>query len=199
MWETSVSRSFCNCSKGRERVDLEISCRFGGVGGSALACTSRSALVSSSTLPARTITLPYEHLSPRTGQKELRDKCPPAVLELLESKGAVEPYERFVQAVYETKETRQTVTGKWKDAEFASVLDQFRDDFASRGLRVALCARRSSSGTRRWLEYIDVERVGAFYVPQYDVADVSGQVIKTIYSRLKFPTGVAVEELKVRC
>lgn len=161
--------------------------------------SKRARLIIDASCANNTPIVPYAHLSPRTGQKELRDECPPAVLELLESKGAVEPYERFVQAVYETKATRQTVTGKWKDAEFASVLDQFRDDFASRGLRVALCARRSSSGTRRWLEYIDVERVGAFYVPQYDVADVSGQVIKTIYSRLKFPTGVAVEELKVRC
>ena len=35
------------------------------------------------------------------------------------------------------------------------------------------------------------------YAPQFDVSNFSGQVIKTVYKKLQFPNGVAVEELKV--
>jgi len=59
---------------------------------------------------------------------------------------------------------------------------------------VALCKRSSGSGRFRWLEFIDVEKLPD-YVPQFDVANCSGQIIKTIYCKLEFPSGVAVEEL----
>jgi len=78
--------------------------------------------------------------------------------------------------------------------EFDSILDQFRPDFANKNIKVALCKRRSGSGTHRWIEFIDVEEAGS-YVPQFDVANLSGQVIKTCYTKLEFPNGVAVEKL----
>jgi hypothetical protein len=49
--------------------------------------------------------------------------------------------------------------------------------------------------TYRWIEFIDTEEVPD-YIPQYDVVNTSGQVIKTIYTTLEFPYGVVVEELK---
>lgn len=61
---------------------------------------------------------------------------------------------------------------------------------------VALCKRRSAKGTFRWLEFIDVQALAEPYVPQYDVANLSGQIIKTVFTKLEFPNGVAVEELK---
>jgi len=71
----------------------------------------------------------------------------------------------------------------------------FQEDFAEKGVKVALCKRKSGSGTYRWLEFIDTDVVSD-YVPQYDVANLSGQVVKTCYTTIEFPNGVAVEKLK---
>jgi len=94
-----------------------------------------------------------------------------------------------------SESTTRNVFGKWKDQEFASIVDLFRDDFAEQGVKVALCKRRSSGYVARWLEFIDIEVAGN-YVPQYDVANMSGQTIKTAYTTLEFPYGVVVEEFK---
>ena len=130
------------------------------------------------------------------GHKDLQNTCPDDVRHLLETKGLFDVYDKFVQAIVDTKNTRGSLLGKWKDAQFISVLDLFRDEFTDKGVRVALCKRKSGKGTYRWLEFIDVDAVGDTYEPQYDVANRSGQVVKTAYSRLQFPNGVAVEELK---
>ncbi|KAL7538169.1 hypothetical protein ACHAXR_008337 [Thalassiosira sp. AJA248-18] len=130
------------------------------------------------------------------GHKDLKNKCPDDVRRMLEEKGLFDAYDRFVQAIVDTKNTRGSLLGKWRDEQFVSVLDLFRDDFTAKGVRVALCKRRSGSGAYRWLEFIDVEAVGGSYVPQHDVANRSGQIVKTAYTKLKFPNGVAVEELK---
>jgi hypothetical protein len=136
-----------------------------------------------------------ESLKNFNGHKDLVEKCPASVRALLEERDLLDVYDKFVASVAETKATRQFM-GKWRDARFVSVLDLFRDDFAEKGVKVAFCRRRSEDGTFRWLEFIDVEKVGDSYVPQYDVANLSGQVIKTYYAKLEFPNGVAVEELK---
>lgn len=136
-----------------------------------------------------------EELKNYNGHKSLKDDCPESVRKIMTEKGLFDTYDRFVQSVVDTKATRGLL-GKWKDRQFDSVLDQFRDDFAAKGVRVALCNRKSGKGTYRWLEFIDVAKVGESYVPQYDVANYSGQEIKTVYTKLKFPNGVAVEELK---
>lgn len=135
-----------------------------------------------------------EELKNYGGAKKLKNECPEDVAKLLLEKDAGDIYDRFVTAVAETRGVRGALGG-WKDAQFVSVLDIFADEFAEKGIKVALCKRKSGKGTYRWLEYIDVEKVGK-YVPQYDVANMSGQVIKTCYTKLKFPNGVAVEELK---
>lgn len=136
-----------------------------------------------------------EELKNYRGHNALKNTTPEGVVEMLQSKGLMGVYDKFVESVYDEKTTRSTFTGKWKDGEFASILDCFRDDFADKGVKVVLCKRSSASGSYRWLEFIDVE-VAVDYVPQYDVSNRSGQVIKTVYRRLQFPDGVAVEELK---
>jgi hypothetical protein len=136
-----------------------------------------------------------EELKNYKGYKKLRDECPPAVQELMNSKDLFDVYEKFVQTMASEKSTRGPL-GKWRDAQFISVLDQFQDDFIAKGVKVALCKRRSGKGTYRWLEFIDVEALEEPYVPQFDVANFSGQIIKTVYTKLEFPNGVAVEELK---
>jgi len=135
-----------------------------------------------------------EELKNYSGHKDLKNKCPEDVKKIMEQKDLFNTYDRFVQAIVDTKTTRGSL-GKWKDQQFISVLDQFRDDFTEKGVKVALCKRKSGNGSYRWLEFIDVEEVGD-YVPQYDVSNFSGQIIKTCYTKLKFPNGVAVEELK---
>mmetsp|Transcript_21536 Transcript_21536/g.52032 ORF Transcript_21536/g.52032 Transcript_21536/m.52032 type:complete len:319 (-) Transcript_21536:227-1183(-) len=136
-----------------------------------------------------------EELKNYAGHKDLKNKCPEDVRLMLESKDLFDAYDRFVQSIVDTKTTRGSL-GKWRDQQFISVLDEFRDDFTDKCVKVVLCKRKSANGTYRWLEFIDVEEVGGSYVPQYDVSNYSGQIIKTYYTKLKFPNGVAVEELK---
>lgn len=138
-----------------------------------------------------------EELKNYWGQKELQRKCPDEVRDLLTSKGALEIYEKFVDGVAQDRTTRSFPLGKWRDAQVLSVLDSFRDDFADHGIRVALCKRKSGGGFYRWLEFIDVDQWDTnVYVPQYDVANFSGQIIKTCHCRLEFPSGVAVEQFQ---
>jgi len=136
-----------------------------------------------------------ETLKNYSGHKALRDECPEDVLKFLEEKMIFDVYDRLVTTLAEEKNTRGFF-GKWKDAQFISVLDQFRDEFTAKGIKVVLCKRGSQKGSFRWLEFIDVESLKDPYVPQYDVSNLSGQIIKTVYTKLKFPNGVAVEELK---
>lgn len=130
------------------------------------------------------------------GKKDLLNDCPKSVRNLLSSKnGAFDLYDKLVQTIYDDKTTRGML-GKWKDRQIISILDAFRDDFAEKGIRVVLCKRLSGNGHNRWIEYIDVDLVGDTYVPQYNVLNMSGQVIKTAHHTLEFPNGVAVEELQ---
>lgn len=137
-----------------------------------------------------------EELKNYGGQKDLANNCPDDVRVLLTKKSLFDVYDKFVQSIVDTRNTRSKVLGKWKDAEFVGVLDQFSDDFAEKGVRVALCKRTSGQGTYRWLEFIDMDVMGDTYEPQYHYSNRSGQIIKTCYTKLTFPNGVAVEELK---
>ena len=129
------------------------------------------------------------------GKKKLSEQCPPELRKLLETKDLMATYEAMVKAVVEEGSTRGFF-GKWHDREFDSIVDVFREEFAEKGVRVALCKRKSGDGNFRWLEFIDIDLLGDTYIPQYDVSNFSGQVIKTCYTKLEFPNGVAVEELK---
>jgi len=145
------------------------------------------------------LTAPPLTLSPRPtiGHKELKNSCPDNVRKMLQEKDLFDAYDKFVQAISDTKATRGSFLGKWKDQQFISVLDQFRDEFTAKGVKVAFCKRGSGKGTFRWLEFIDMDELDKSYVPQYDVSNFSGQVSKTVYCKLQFPKGVAVEELKL--
>ena len=90
-----------------------------------------------------------------TGHKDLKDKCPEDVRALLEEKDLFDVYDKFVQTIVDTKNTRGA-TGKWQDAQFISILDQFRDDFTAKGIKICFCKRKSGSkvGSYRWLEFL---------------------------------------------
>eukprot|EP00568_Trieres_chinensis_P008695 CAMPEP_0183300278 /NCGR_PEP_ID=MMETSP0160_2-20130417/6757_1 /TAXON_ID=2839 ORGANISM="Odontella Sinensis, Strain Grunow 1884" /NCGR_SAMPLE_ID=MMETSP0160_2 /ASSEMBLY_ACC=CAM_ASM_000250 /LENGTH=276 /DNA_ID=CAMNT_0025462665 /DNA_START=68 /DNA_END=898 /DNA_ORIENTATION=- len=126
------------------------------------------------------------------GKKKLSEECPEDLLSLLEKKGAKDIYDKLVEEIVKEGNTR-SMFGQWNNKEFESIIDFFREDFADKGIKVALCSRSAKS--LRWLEFIDYEALPD-YIPMYDVANRSGQVINTVYHRLKFPNGVAVEELK---
>lgn len=128
------------------------------------------------------------------GKKKLSQKCPPELESLLERNGARPIYDRLVEAIVKEGSTRN-VFGMWRDKEFDGILDLFREELADKSVKVALCKRKSGSGTFRWLEFIDMQQAPD-YVPQFDVANLSGQVIKTCYSKLEFPNGVVAEELR---
>lgn len=127
------------------------------------------------------------------GKTKLSEECPAAVQDVLLKHDLVPVYDELVAAIVESSKTRG-VFGGWNDKEFESILSLFKERFADKGIKVALCKRKSNSGAFRWLEFIDVD-VADTYVPQYDVGNLSGQYIKTYYAKLKFPNGVAVEEL----
>ncbi len=127
------------------------------------------------------------------GKKKLLKECPAKLQELLSAKNLVPVYDAMVDEIVNQPKTRSAFS-KWHDMEIVSVLDKFRDQFADKAVKVALCKRESSGGTSRWLEFIDTDIVPT-YVPQYDVNNFSDQVIKTIYTTLHFPNGVAVEKL----
>ena len=127
------------------------------------------------------------------GKRKLADECPDQVRDLLKRKDLVDVYNDMVKVIVEEGKTRNFF-GSWQDKEFTSIMDQFRDDFAKQGVKTALCKYKSAHGTKRWIEFIDTE-LAPQYMPQYDVTDRSGQVIRTVYNRIKFPHGVAVEEL----
>jgi len=139
-----------------------------------------------------------EELKNFSGHKDLKNKCPKDVRAMLEEKGLFDVYDKFLQTIFDTKNTRGP-TGKWQDQQFISILDQFRDDFTEKGIKICFCKRKSGiiAGSFRWLEFIDVEALDEPYNPQFNVSNFSGQVIKTIYKKLQFPNGVAVEELKL--
>ena len=115
----------------------------------------------------------------------------------MEKKGLLDEYEKFVQTISDTKTTRGLITGKWKDAQFEAVLDQFRDDFAEKGVKICFCKTTvaGDAGSYRWLEFVDVEALEEPYVSQFNVSNYSGQVIKTAYRHIQFPNGVAAEGL----
>jgi hypothetical protein len=62
----------------------------------------------------------------------------------------------------------------------------------NKGVKVVLCKRVSGAGSILWLEFIDTN-ANPSYVPQYDVTNLSDQEIKTLYTKLQFPNGVAIE------
>ena len=129
------------------------------------------------------------------GKRKLAHQCPPDLEDLLLRTQCMDVYDKLVKAVVEASSTR-SVFGKWRDMEFVSIIDLFRSDFAAKGIKVVLCKRKSGCGKFRWLEFIDIHQAPEDYVPQFDVANMSGQVIRTCYSKLEFPNGVAVEELQ---
>lgn len=129
------------------------------------------------------------------GEKDLKDKCPKKVRALLEEKDLFDVYDKFVQTIVDTKNTRGA-TGKWRDAEFEAVLDQFRDEFAEKEVRICFCKSTvAADGSYRWLEFVDVNALEKPYVSQFDVSNYGGQVIKTAYRHIQFPNGVAAEGL----
>lgn len=130
------------------------------------------------------------------GKKKLADQCPPRLRQLLQRKQLMPIYDQLVQTIVQESKTR-SVFGNWRDMEFVQILYRFREDFADKGVNVVLCKRKLGSGASiRWLEFIDVDLLAGKYVPQHDVSNLSGQVIKTAYSKLEFPYGVAVEEIR---
>ena len=72
------------------------------------------------------------------GKKKFADVCPPRLQRLLERKEATAIYNQLVQAIVQASKTR-SVFGKWRDMEFVAILNQFKDDFADKHIKVVLC------------------------------------------------------------
>ncbi|KAL3907556.1 MAG: hypothetical protein SGARI_003482 [Bacillariaceae sp.] len=135
---------------------------------------------------------------------KLRDECPDDLHKLLTEKELFGMYDRVIQAILNDKNTKCVLYCQealrffdhWKQGPILGIVDLFQDDFAVKGVKVVYCKRKSGKGTYRWFEFIDKEALEKPYVPQYDVSNLSGQIIKTIYTKIEFPNGVAAEKLK---
>lgn len=62
-------------------------------------------------------------------------------------------------------------------------------------MSVTLNKRESAGGTHRWLEFIDRTKMPD-YVSMYDISNMGGTEVKTMFTTLHFPLGVYVEQLK---
>lgn len=82
-------------------------------------------------------------------EKQLFETCPVEVAKMLASKDALQIYDKFVSAIKHNMKTR-SFFGNWKGAEIEIILDEYRDEFANAGVKVALCKRKSSGGSFRW-------------------------------------------------
>lgn len=105
-----------------------------------------------------------EELDNRFGANKLRDECPPDLVALLRKHGLFDVYDKMVQSIVQESKTRRWL-GKWNDTEFQHILDQFREDFAEKGVNLAYCKRSSAGSSYRWVEFIDVQEAPD-YVPQ---------------------------------
>lgn len=74
-------------------------------------------------------------------------------------------------------------------------METYRHDFGKRGMSVTLNKRVSAGGTHRWLEFIDRNKMPD-YVSMYDISNMGGTEVKTMFTSLHFPLGVYVEQLK---
>ena len=127
------------------------------------------------------------------GKKKLKE-CSSELQKFLSAKGLTQVYDAMINAISNESKTTYFV-GKIHTKEVLAIMDHYRDEYASKNVNVVLCKRKSSSGTYVWFEFIDTDSASN-YVPQYDVSNFSDQIIKTVYTTLKFPNGVAVQEMK---
>lgn len=129
-----------------------------------------------------------------SGGKKKWKECSFELQKFLSTKGLTQAYDGMVNAISNESKTTSSF-GKINTKEVLLIIDHYRDEFASKNVKVVLCKRKSSSGTHLWFEFIDTDSASN-YVPQYDVSNFSDQTIKTVYTTLKFPNGVAVQEMK---
>ena len=127
---------------------------------------------------------------------KLLNDCPQKVKDLLNNKRLTSTYNSFIETISTDQKTYSKILGKMNDDEINSKIEKFRNPFERNGIKVALCKRKSGRGIFRWLEFIDIDKLGNNYVPQYDTANLSDQIINTWYNELEFPNGVAVKELE---
>ena len=146
----------------------------------------------------------FEPLENYAGQWRLQTKCPQAVHDMMADKGLLQVYQAFVDAVCSHKaKTRKSLLlslHKWNDHALVNMIHQFQDEFQKKGLKVVLCKRsfvHSDKPTYRWLEYIDLDitKSKQQYVPPFDYANRSAQMIPTHACKIHFPNGVAIQEI----
>lgn len=110
-----------------------------------------------------------EQLSDWSASK-LTKECPSDVKELLASKMLIGEYDRMVQTLVESKQTR-TSLATWKTREVAKVLHDFQPTFESKGIELVVCKKALSDGwdVVKWIEFIDIELTPEQYYPKYNV------------------------------
>jgi len=130
------------------------------------------------------------------GKSKLQKEIPMSVQDLFSknNKTLLPVYDAMISAIVSERKTTR-MFGKWRDQELEHVIDLFRPEFEAQHVKVALCKRSSRRHKYRWLEFIHID-VAKGYVSQYDVSNMSNQIIYTVFTKLRFPNGVAVLELK---
>ena len=85
------------------------------------------------------------------GKKKLSRECPAEVKEILERHDLVDTYDKFVATIVESSNTRGFFGG-WKDKEFETILSRYKDDFAEKGVKVAVEELDRYGGARKKLK-----------------------------------------------
>eukprot|EP00797_Seminavis_robusta_P031906 Sro6_g005320.2 (871) ;mRNA; r:153909-156521 len=104
----------------------------------------------------------------------------------------------YASSLTGTTLTTKSIEERWKVAivRMLYTLDELSTNLGldTKGLKLALCERHAESANHYWLEYIDVT-VAEDYVPSYNAGNLSTQILQTTKATVRFPKGVAVEEL----
>ncbi|KAL3932525.1 MAG: hypothetical protein SGBAC_010811 [Bacillariaceae sp.] len=111
-----------------------------------------------------------EHLSDWSTSK-LTKECPQDVQELLTSKMLTAEYDRLVETLGGSKQTKTSFSNSWKTREVAKILHEFQPKFESKGIELVVCKKPLSVGWEdvKWLEFIDIELAPEHYFPKYSV------------------------------
>ena len=104
-------------------------------------------------------------------KKKLVDECPKVLDSLLKRKGLaiLAEYQELIRSISDSANTKSALTGKWVTAGLISVVDEFEERFAAKGLKLVLCKNKWYGKSYHWLEFIDTAvALGGNYVAPFN-------------------------------
>lgn len=156
------------------------------------------------------------------GHKDLKEQCPEEVRALLEPKGLMPAYKKLISSFIHRGKRKVGKHSVWCDAKLVRILQDFKTEFASAGVKASLCIynyyastnssnamlvgsnsrnneKPPSSSTKYrwlWLEFIDTTSTAGTVLSTYvSPYDVTSHKVVLDGKYMVPPTGVVVEAL----